>query len=239
MRRYQVALEGKDWDSRGPDLLRRRENAVDATLELCRDRRETWVGRVIRTKAAGVEWQTIGKRRRLEAWLSDALESAPAGSRIQVGFRRWDDVVVRAVVRTREVEIAELVGANAGVEITNALLAAAFPTSIFAGGFVCKQIDGSSSWSDHAWGDAGDRTQNEPKAPNDALTDWLARMAATGNVPIAPAGYLLGSKDGRVVEAKRRVVGSWALTPSSASSSHLWHVHYSTRDHNGARPPCA
>jgi hypothetical protein len=238
MRRYQVAAEGKDWDDRGPDLLRRRENAVEATLELCRSRRETWVGRVIRTKAAGVEWQEIGKRRRLEAWLSDALAVAPAGARVQVGFRRWDDVVIRAVVRTREVEVAELVGANPGVELVNALLEAAFPTSIFAGGFVCKRIDGSLSWSDHAWGDAGDRTQNEPKAPNDAITDWLARMAATGNAPLS-AGYLLGSKDGKVVRAERRLVGSWTLKPSSASSSHLWHVHYSTRDHGGARPPCA
>jgi hypothetical protein len=234
MRRYQARAKQKTWVEAGPDLLRKLEGAVGAVADLL-PRRADFVGRVTRGENEG-EWQPLGKRRRnVEEWLREALPTLPPGNGlVAVGVRKWATNDIRAVVRSREVRVEALAGATTAAEVTNALLAEAPVESIFAGAFVCKQIDGSTSYSDHAWGDAVDRTTHTP-GDNDALTSWAARMAKARELPVS---QILGSQGGHVVEARRRVFGNWALNGSSASSSHLWHVHVSCREHDGI-PPCA
>jgi hypothetical protein len=233
MRRFQVANGVKAWTDEGPDLLRARPRAVHAAGKLLAWR-EKYVGRVLHASTKGEPWDELGSRRKALKWLDAALEGAHAGDRVQIGIQRWSDVEVRAVVRTTEVTITHLEGATPDTEIVNALYQSAFPKSLFAGAYVCKEIEGTSDYSDHAWGDAVDRTATDG-APNDAMTDWGARMAADKNMTVA---YILGSRNGDVVQADKRLVGNWRLRPSDASSSHLWHVHTSIRKHTGT-PPCA
>jgi hypothetical protein len=234
MRRFQVRAHEKEWTDRGPDLLRTREGAGRAVGDLL-ERRTAYVGRVVHRNESAAPWVEIGRRAKALKWLDQALEGAHAGDRILIGCRKWGETPdIRAVVRVTEVPCEHLDGATPGTELVDALYKAAFPTSKFAGAYVCKQIEGTSQWSDHAWGDAIDRTSS-PTAPNDALTDWGARMAADGAMPVA---YLLGSQNGKVVQAEKRLIGSWKLKPSTAASSHLWHVHVSIVKHTGT-PPCA
>jgi len=233
MRRYQVKAESREWTDPGPDLLRARAGAVAAATGLLKWRR-VYVGRRLRANGGGAEWRELGGKRAVREWLETALATMRDGDRAQIGERRWEAVEIRAVVRAREVPVVELENATPAVEITNGLVETAFPGSLFAGAFVCKRVSGSSSWSAHAWGDALDRTSSAT-APNDAITDWSARMARAGELPVV---QILGSRSGVVVEARERLIGSWSLKPSSASDSHLWHVHYSAGWHTGI-PPCA
>lgn len=234
MRRFQVKAEQKAWGDPGPDLLRTRDRAHRALRKLLKARLR-YVGRVNHGGAGGEAWADIGRKRAALRWADAAMEGAHPGDRIAIGTRHWgEDVEVRAVVRTTEVVIEHLPGATPDTEIVNALMTTAFPASLYAGAYVCKEIEGTNDYSDHAWGDAVDRTSSA-KAPNDAMTDWAARMAADRDMTVA---YLIGSKAGDVVEAEKSLFGSWRLRPSDAAPSHLWHVHISIRKHSGT-PPCA
>lgn len=237
IRRYRTRAADQTWTAAGPDLLRRRDTAraaAVALLPLTAGRGGVFVGRAVRDDPE-VPWREIGERRsQVDRWLGPRLEVLEVGARVQIGIRRWEAVEARAVVRCDAVKVDDLTNATAGAELTNALIEAQFPASLFAGCYACRRVSGSSSWSDHAWGDAIDRTAADG-APNDATTEWVARMAAAGELP---AAQILGSRSGRVVEARRRLIGSWKLLPSSASTSHLWHVHVSIREHSGT-PPCA
>lgn len=241
MRRYQTKRgPEQSFEEAGPDLLRTREHALDHVgkwLPKLRPR-VRYLGRRIAANGHAYPWREIGGRHHALEWLEDALavigdRAVAQLAREPKGHGRGGPEVV-AVCRAREITVPDLDNATPAVEIANALYATAFPSSLFAGAFVCKQISGTGDWSDHAWGDALDRTEG-PSAPNDAMTDWAARMAAGGDLT---AAQILGSSNGRVVEARWRIIGAWRLLPSSASSSHLWHNHLSCREHTGV-PPCA
>lgn len=240
MRRFQVKAAEKDWTDRGPDLLRKPASAVAQAVSVLK-RGVVYEARILhQNNDPPATWKVVGKRARVAPWLDAALAVLHAGDRVQLADERDGKREVRVTVRATAIELVHLNEATAAAELFNALIATAFPGSIFSGCFACKDAEEHSPpWpgvtpSDHAWGDAIDRTSS-PSAPNDVMTDWAARMAADGAFTCA---YILGSKQGTVVAAERRLFGSWALKPTNASSSHLWHVHTSIRRHTGM-PPCA
>lgn len=240
MRRFQVKAADKEWTDPGPDLLRKADSAVRQATSILK-RGVVYEARILHGKNdPPAVWKVIGKRARVRSWLSTAIAVLHAGDRIQLADERDGKREVRVTLRSTAVEVEHLNEATAGAELFNALIATAFPGSIYSGCFACKDAqEHSPPWpgvtpSDHAWGDAIDRTSS-PSAPNDAMTDWAARMARDGAFECA---YILGSKEGTVVASERRLIGSWSLKPTNASSSHLWHVHTSIHRHSGM-PPCA
>ena len=122
---------------------------------------------------------------------------------------------VAGVVRCRVIAIPERSGTTAETDKAIALCEAAYPAGAFGGAFVCKQISGSSSWSQHAYGRAYDHSAY---AANDACTDWCLRMArenAEGDV-LLPVNQVLGSQGGRVGNASGRR-GPWTRARRPAS----------------------
>lgn len=225
-KRYRVRSASKPWSSDGPDLLRKRSNA------------EKQIGKVIpigtrhlkfRIRGADGwgEWSRSMSRKRLLRRLH-SLEFVKGDELVQIA--RFDEV--KAEMKIERVELVDLRNAHRDVEVTWSLMHHAHPNVLFAGAFVFKQVAGTSSWSDHAWGDAVDGTPRGEGVNNDQFTDWCVRMAKTGNMPVH--GYFVGSKGGRVHSAK---APRFRLVRGGGDDSHEWHVHASIVDHDGAKPP--
>lgn len=216
MKRYQVRAPKKRWADNGPDLLRPVGNAWDQVLALGKPRASS-------------------KRRADGSWSPWKLGTIGDVRKRVVGL--GDDTVLRiadrdeqpfAYVLARTFAVTEYQGATRAANLVNALMREAYPTSDFAGIFVCKRVAGTSSWSDHAWGDAVDRSHG----PNDEMTSWVIRMGKAGLMPVE---FVVGSRDGKVVAAS--LSNGWRVTVGG-HESHLWHVHVSVRQHSGT-PPCA
>jgi hypothetical protein len=228
-KRYRVKSASKSWTDNGPDLLRKRADAEKA------------VGRIIalgtrqlRVRSRGkdgawTEWSRPMSRKRalkrLHGW-------EPRGDYFQIGKGKPGAIEVKAVVKVERVRYHELENASPDTCVTWSLIAHQFPNVVYAGAYVWKEVLGTSSWSDHAWGTAVDGTPRGKGATNDSLFDWQCRMGKTGNLPVH--GYILGSKGGKV---KRANAPGFRALPSAASTSHLWHNHDSIVDHHGAKPP--
>jgi hypothetical protein len=143
---------------------------------------------------------------------------------------------VFGVVKAEHVVVREIDRATGDAELVHALIEYQFGAGIdFGGIYNCRRIDGSSSWSVHAWGDAVDETPNGRGITNDGLTDWNCRMAREGD-DMMPVVRILGSKNGHEVECLGP--GFYPSTFSSKSGSHLWHNHLECNFHYGT-PPCA
>lgn len=232
MNRYRVRAPAKKWIDKGPDLLRKEDNAVKALKALL---------------DPGADIQLATRRERPDGTFTDW---EPAVSRPEVvdRFRAWDgtdkadifqvgrvlpagDIELLTAVKFEFVALTDTSCVSDKTVVARSLIEHQFPGIKFAGGYVWKQINGSTSWSDHAWGTAIDETHNPPGVTNDEVTHWIARMAQTGNVDF---DYALGSRDGKVVVV---AAPDFEIEPSGASDSHLWHNHVSTVDHDGAKPP--
>jgi hypothetical protein len=152
--------------------------------------------------------------------------------RVGVGTKNEVPESPRVYLRREVIRIRPLDDCSPETVLAHSLIAHAWYERgvVFAGGYVWKQVAGSDDWSDHAWGTAIDEScSRAPAGTNDALTDWIARMAAAG---LLEFDYALGSRDGSVVY----VAGDGSIRPSGADRSHLWHVHVSVIDHGGAKP---
>lgn len=233
MQRWQVSVKQKSWTDPGPDLLRTRPNAIAQVLSLLSGRGHWW-WRKQRTSGDWYDWRRIGDRKAVAAWLQDSLLTLNDGQfgQLGLGTARESPASVRVVIRGCGIPIPDLTGATGKAELAHGLTRYRFPDVLFGGSFVCKRISGSSSWSDHAWGDAVDWTEN-PSAGvrNDDIFDWELRMASEG---LTPLELLIGSRDGTVVSAE---APSWNVVTGGASS-HEWHTHGSCVRHTGV-PPCA
>ena len=239
MRRWQVkGNPSKAWGDKGPDLLRTKANASAAIKRDLGDKGTGWYARVNLRDGFG-PWQgPVDRAELLEAfddWAPGDLAIAQYG-RKQGDGSGYD---VAGVVRCRVIAVKDHAGTTADTDKVIALCEAAYPQGAFGGGAVCKQISGSSSWSQHAYGRAYDHSAY---AANDALTDWALRMArenAEGDV-LLPVNQILGSQGGRVGNASAPFVGPWAWRQGGVDSSHLWHGHFSTGKTQGTGvPPCA
>lgn len=236
MKRYQVRANEKQWGDKGPDLLRKADDAVSRTVALLPTGAGPWFGRKSRSTGGYWPWQHIGARAAVALWLEEKLPTLSNRQTVQIGHEGHP----RAVIRAREFEVPDLSQATGRAEVTNALVREAFGNAVeFAGCFACKDVENNSpprpgiKPSDHAWGDAVDETPKPAQLSNDDLTDWCIRMANTGNLPVE---QILGSSSGRVVNSQ--VMQQWQVREGGADSSHLWHIHMSCRIHTGV-PPCA
>lgn len=211
----------------GPDLLRDSRNAIKASTALLAP-----IGRfyVRRQGAEGIftEWKVIYTRFRLKRWLDNSLRTLADQRHVQIAGAQENTQVD---IRARRFEVTPLTNATSDAEVCWALNHERFPAAQFGGCYVCKQVLGTNVYSDHAWGDAVDITENVPEVLNDTITDWNLRMAMEGQLP---AEQIIGSKAGEVVSYEAPY---WSLSYGGAES-HLWHTHVSCNQHTGV-PPCA
>ena len=107
----------------------------------------------------------------------------------------------------------------------------------YAGRFVCKQISGSSSWSQHSWGNADDLfpTPNDTQKKLRAIADAVVYQAKHRTV--ANRGRKLDVAE--VIDHDARRI--W--TPSEGWHAYGGttgaHVHVSGSPLKSGRPPCA
>jgi hypothetical protein len=217
MKRYHVRADGKTWGEKGPDLLRTSGSAVKQVHEL---------GEPAATSKRQHDG-TWSEPKALDRDLPQRLAYLRGGDVLRIENKNGQPV---AFVKAAEFLIQEFSGATARAELVNALMTQGDPSSEFAGIYVCKQIAGTNPpvYSDHAWGDAVDRSNGH----NDLLFDFVVRMARAGLMEVA---YVIGSQGGKVVSAD---APDYAVNAGGGDSTHLWHVHVSVVKHSG-RPPCA
>jgi hypothetical protein len=230
MNRYRVRAAHKKWTDRGPDLLRTRDNAIQAARAVMAGHEGPWHTRK-RKGSERREWSEGMSRAdaldRLRAWKHDGTDIFELGVSDKDG-----KVSAVAVVKHEDVKVVELAHCTAQTVQGHSLIHHQFPNIVHSGGFFYRQVSGSSDWSDHAWGTGTDDTHNPSKGvSNDEVTDWLARMGQSRNIEF---DYALGSRDGKVVAVQ---APDYNIEPSGAADSHLWHNHVSWVDHDGRKPP--
>jgi hypothetical protein len=230
MKRYQVKSPNKDWTDKGPDLLRTKDNARKALKNNLGDKTSGWHVRTETPEGTWRDWDgPMSKADAIDRF--DGWSPSKEGQKIQFGHGNDKDPI--HAVRFEDVKHTELSGCNDGTETINDLVKHAFPQVKFGGGFVCKTYnnDPNADWSDHAWGDAVDETENLPEVKNEEVGDWCMRMCSSGNMQ---ADYILTSKNGM---AGGYYAPDWDWKPG-ADSSHEWHTHISRVDHDGKNPHC-
>lgn len=221
--RIRVRSAGKNWNQPGPDLLRTRGNARKTLSNNMGGAHDGWY-----TRLEGGQWSDRSSKHevlvRFDHWRS--------GKDLVIGRKNDGGTIIGKLVTKREVvKLIPTPNCSRLVVLGRSLIEHQFPKVIFAGGYLYRQIDGSTSWSDHAWGDAIDESANPPEPTNDETFDWVTRMAKSNNLDY---DYALGSKNGKVVTSG---APDFNVQSSSASTTHLWHVHISFVDHNGNKPP--
>lgn len=217
--RFRTKTPDKVWGDRGPDLLRSKANAREKLSKAIGSKRALYV-KVGKLRP----WRRIGSKAKVlelfEKWdTRDFIVGQVQGDKTKAFYQ----------VRRERVQWKPLTNCSPSTVRAWSLTAFTFPNARFAGGYVWKQVSGSSSYSDHAWGTAFDISGF---AQNDAITDWLSRMAKENLIVF---DYALGSRknESEVVY----VSSNGDVRPSSASTSHLFHNHVSVVDHDGRRPP--
>jgi hypothetical protein len=229
MNRYRVRSPNQEWNDKGPDLLRTRDNTLAEVRGKMGHRVENW--HVRREEAKG--WDEWGPPLSKRDALSKLGTWSPTkkGLSFQLGRqdREQSPIEPEITIEFEEVRLLD-VGVNERAEIIHSLVTYQFPKAKFAGGYVCKEYNGvpGAGWSDHAWHDAVDESLY---GENDRGTDWSIRMAKSRNMEVA---YIEGSLQGRVGVAHAPDFG-WDL---GGDSSHEWHIHYSAVDHDGRNPGC-
>lgn len=228
LERVQVKPTGKEWSDKGPDMLRKRDNAWRAINRSLRWRSGWWVRKSI--KGGWSDWKGPFLRSGVEEayhdWNSDEF---------QIGRRMLGKVRVRIRARAISIHVVDYPDASPAANITAALMLAGTAGTTFAGIFACKDVENHMPpWpgvqpSNHAWGDAVDITGNTT-----VVTDYAIRMAKEDQIPIV---QVLGTLDGRsVINASDDT--NWQIRLGGADSSHLWHCHMDNHIHSGT-PPCA
>lgn len=229
-RRYNVKARSQRWSDRGPDLWRGTSSAIDKALRYV-PRLGPFYLRTVNGTDPVTDWQRCVTRAGLRRQLADRLNHIGDGRLVQLANRRKD---VQAAVRVQVFPVPDLPSVTYETRIVNAIWAAAWPASGFAGAHVCKHIAGTNQWSQHAYGRAIDRVQNPPAVTNDEQTDWCLRMSREG---LWPVWQVLGSRNGSVINAE---APGFYTRAGGADTSHLWHVHLSTgRAAATGTPACA
>lgn len=225
-KRYRVRAGNKDFTDPGPDLLRTRENAYRAIRgQMGPAQVDNWFFRTEEPKGFD-DWSKPLSKSEV---LNKVVNWTPNKDGLTFQFGRKDKDKIEPTIVVKFEVIKDLsISCNERAEVIHSLVHHQFPGCAFGGGFVCKQIEGSSAWSDHAWRDAVDESFYEA---NDRGTDWVRRMASSRNIE---CDYILGSRAGQVGMSSAPDFG-WS---PGGPSSHEWHVHVSAVDHHGSNPRC-
>lgn len=223
--RFRVRGMNHQYNEPGPDLLREQGNARARVRALIAQRHDGWTA--VAVKADGTrlpQTEPMSKAEALDVF--DHWAHEPTATLV---LSHRGEPAIGA--RYERVEKIETPNCSPDTVLNRSLIAHQFPHARYAGGYVYRTVKDSESWSDHAWGTAIDDSENPPDPTNDELTDWCARMGRAGCMHF---DYLLGSEHGKVVQVS---APDYAAEPSTAASSHLWHVHMSVVDHDGRKPP--
>lgn len=135
------------------------------------------------------------------------------------------------VIRKIEVEPPVTVSASVGSESLRLIHAAyfgRFPSHESWGIYNCRPIAGSTSWSQHAWGNAEDFS-------DDGVASEVAERWLWANRNRLPISELIGR---RKVWSRARASEGWRALSSSAHQ-HLDHWHVSAHGLMTGTPPCA
>ena len=246
MRRWQEKDNPeKDWGEKGPDLLRTKPNARARIKSELEAHSGGWMVRVAIGDNGWEKWTGPHER----ADILDAFDGwkPPDKSRAQWG-RKTDDgkVDAKGSIRARVFDVKSHSGCSDHTDRVIALMETAFPAGAFGGAYVCKQVSGSSTWSQHAYGKAYDHSAYDA---NDRATDWALRMARENRMRdgeediVFPAWQILGSKDGNAGNASNGDgdwIGDFPWERGGVDDSHEWHVHISSgKSKATGTPSCA
>jgi len=243
MLRFQTkANVEKDWKDPGPDLLRTRANAK---REIKDDLAEYGAGWYVRGKGPNEDQWSKWSGPHDRADLLDGFDDwSPKDKTVAQWGRKDADgkLVAKGAVRIREIQIVHRSGCTDETDKVVALAEAGFPQGAYGGTYVCKQISGSSSWSQHAYGAAYDHSAYDQ---NDDAADWLARMAREnrdGDIQL-PVWQILGSRNGNVGSFQNGDddwIGDFPWSAGGCDSSHEWHCHISAgKKKKTGTPSCA
>ena len=242
MRRWQInrAPADKDWNDAGPDLLR---TTANAKRELKEDLGEHaggwWVS--VDTGKGFTPYDGPHDRdeilRAFENWKPGDGDRA-RWARKQADGSGFTDP--KGVVRCAVIDVATHNGCSDHTDTVIALCERHNKGAAFGGAFVCKQVSGSSTWSQHAYGAAFDHSAYDA---NDRDTDWCLRMAREnrdGDI-VFPVNQVLGSKNGKAGNAGGgNWLGDFTWHNGGVDDSHEWHVHLSCgKSQKSGTPSCA
>lgn len=175
------------------------------------------------------EWSGRRGRRGTAERLAEVATGGEVGGAWQ--FRPLSNPNAIYVIRKIEVEPPVAVAPAAGSEPLKLIHAAyfrRFPSHESWGIYNCRAIAGSTSWSQHAWGNAEDLS--EDGVASEAAGGWL--FANRNRLPISE---LIGL---RRVWSRARASEGWRAL-STSSHQHLDHWHVSADPLSSGRPPCA
>lgn len=231
----------KDWNEKGPDLLRTRKNARRRIKDDLAEHGGNWY---VRIKVGQNPWKAwTGPHDRSEILEAFDDWSPKDGTLAQWG-RKIDGgkVEAKGAVRVVVVDVVHRSGCTDETDKVVALMEAGFPPGVYGGTFVCKTVSGSSTYSQHAYGAAYDHSAYEK---NDEATDWTLRMVRENREDdiVLPVWQVLGSKNGNAGNASNGDgdwIGDFPWTAGGVDSSHEWHVHVSTgKKKKSGTPSCA
>jgi hypothetical protein len=227
MKRYRVRSIDKEWDDNGPDLLRPRDNARAQLKNVLPPADQL---NKPSYKIDDNPWKDVANKGALmDAF--DGWQTSADGSLFKAAEQRSGERYTLALCKLVQVKDLQISNCSPKTEELHSLITAQWPGATFSGGYVWKQT-APGVWSDHAWGTAIDESENKAAGiPNEKLTDWTTRMGRAGCTGF---DYLLGYKDGRIVQTGRP---DYEYQNSSADDSHEWHIHVSIDDHDGREPP--
>lgn len=241
MRRWQVKQNpDKAWGDNGPDLLRTRENARRLIKDELSGNDGGWH---VSTAPPGGDWRAWdGPYKRAEVLEAFDGWNPGDGARARWGRKQSDGTgyTQKGAVRCAVINVTAHNGCTDHTDTVIALCEYHNPGAAFGGAFVCKQVSGSSSWSQHAYGRAFDHSAYED---NDRDTDWCCRMAREnrdGDIQL-PVWQVLGSKGGKAGNAGGgNWVGAFDWRAGGVDDSHEWHVHLSCgKSEATGTPSCA
>lgn len=230
MLRFQTkSTVEKEWDEKGPDLLRTRKNAKARIKDDLEGHSGNWY---VRLKVGENPWKAWTGPHTREDVLDAFQDWSPANKTVAQWGRKTDGgkVEAKGAVRARVIDVVHRSGCTDHTDQTVAILEAGFPRGVYGGTYVCKQVSGSSSWSMHAFGAAYDHSCYEE---NDEGTDYALRLAREnkdGDIQL-PVWQILGSKNGNAGNASNGDgdwIGSFEWHAGGCDSSHEWHIHVST-----------
>lgn len=136
------------------------------------------------------------------------------------------EAIVRANVVLTKDDPLDLTNCTETCEVIIADLRAAFPNHLNLGWYNCRIIEGTSTWSQHAWGNAYDA--GGPFTVLQAIATHCVNKAIAGALPVA-----------QVIFNHRVWQPGSGWTNYSGVDQHTTHVHITARPEMTGTPPCA
>jgi hypothetical protein len=158
--------------------------------------------------------------------VANRLEHLDMGDALLVDNRQDFDQTVRCRIVLTKDDPLDLVSCTESCEVIIWDLRREFPHHLNLGWFSCRRILGSSSWSQHAYGNAYDA--GGPFTLLKAIAAHAIAKAKAGNLPVA-----------QVIFNRQVWTPSSGLQPYSGSDPHTGHVHITARPEMSGTPLCA